>query len=213
MDQNIKAVLDIQLKRTMENLEKNNMKAYFAKDHKALHDLVREIVTDGDKVGLGGSMTLFETGTLDYLRTMNVDLLDRYAEGNTMEDIQDLYRQAFYADVYFASSNAVTEEGELYNVDGNGNRVAAMVWGPKKVVLICGTNKIVKDEMEAVERNRRFAAPANAIRLNQKTPCATLGYCTDCNSPDRICSSYLMLKRQRVKDRIHVIFLEGNYGY
>ena len=124
-----------------------------------------------------------------------------------------MYKKTFMADAYFTSTNAITENGELYNVDGNGNRVAAMLYGPDKVIVICGVNKIVKDLNEAIERNKRVAAPINAKRLNKDTPCAKVGYCMDCKSKDRICNEYTVIKRQRNKDRIHVIFMNENLGY
>ncbi len=158
-------------------------------------------------------MTLFESGVIEYLRARNVKFLDRYAENLSKEDIEQIYRESFFADGYFASTNAITEEGEIYNVDGRGNRVAAMIYGPNKVILIVGTNKIVKNIDEAVERNRRISAPANVARLNMDTPCHETGYCTNCNSPSKICNIYTVIDKQFDKDRIHVIFMDGSYGY
>ena len=109
--------------------------------------------------------------------------------------------------------NIITEDGELYNVDGNGNRVAAMLYGPDKVIVICGINKIVKDVDEAIKRNKAISAPMNAKRLNKKTPCAKVGYCMNCNSPERICNEYTLIKKQRSSERMHVIFLNENLGY
>lgn len=213
MDKNAEFVIDKQVARVISNLEKNNMNGYYVKNKEELTTLVDKFINKGDIVGIGGSMTLFETGILDHLKTLDIDYLDRYKVGLVKEDIEALYKRCFYAQSYFTSTNAITEDGMIYNVDGNGNRVAAMIWGPDKVIIICGTNKIVKDENAAIERNRRVAAPANAKRLNMKTPCAEVGYCMDCNSADRICSDYVMIKKQRTPDRIHVIFVEGSYGY
>lgn len=158
-------------------------------------------------------MTLFETGVIDLLRSEKYNFSDRYAQGLSKDDIKDIYRKSFSADAYFTSSNAITENGELYNVDGTGNRVAAMIYGPDKVIVVVGINKIVKDVDEAIERNKRMAAPANATRLNRKTPCANLGYCTDCNSPDRICNDYVLIRRQGIKGRINVIIVNKEFGY
>ena len=201
------------LQKVMENLRKNNIKVDYVKNEEELKELLNLIIKDKSLVALGGSMTLFETGVIEYLRNRDIEFLDRYRENLTKDDINEMYRRAFYSDYYFTSSNAITENGELYNVDGNGNRVSAMIWGPKKVVVIAGINKIVKDEKAAVERNRKIAAPKNAKRLKLDTPCAKLGYCVDCNHKDRICASYVMLRKQRVKDRIHVILVEGEWGY
>lgn len=213
MDQHARWVHEKRITRVLDALKKNNMNGYFVKDMGELHKLLSTLIEDGQTVSFGGSMTLFETNTLDYLRNREISLLDRYAEGLTGDDIKQLYRDSFSADAYITSTNAITEDGALYNVDGNGNRVAAMVWGPDRVIVISGTNKVVKDEQEAIRRNREVAAPANTRRLDRKTPCAELGYCTDCSSPDRICSAYVTIRKQVRPDRMHVILVDGNYGY
>jgi len=213
MNENVKWVIDKKVERTMESLQKNNMGAYYVKGQDELHSLLAELMNSGETVSFGGAMTLFETDTLDWLRNQDYNLLDRHVEGLTPADIKQLYRNAFSADTYLTSTNAITEDGQLYNVDGRGNRVAAMVYGPDQVIVITGTNKIVKNHDEAIERNRRIAAPANSKRLNRKTPCATLGYCTDCNTPDRICHAFVTIQGQFEKDRIKVIFVDGEYGY
>lgn len=213
MDNNLKWVNECRINRTIEALKKNNMNGYLAKDKEEIIDIIESIISKGDVVSCGGSMSLFEAGVIEYLRNGKYEFLDRYKEGLSGEDIGKIYRDSFFADAYFTSSNAITEEGELYNVDGNGNRVAAMLFGPKKVIVVVGVNKIVKDIDEAIKRNREIAAPANAKRLNRATPCAKLGYCMDCNSNDRICNEYTIIKRQGNKDRIHVIFLNEEFGY
>lgn len=213
MDHNAKWVINKKLERTMKALEANNFGAYYVQDREGLTYLLDDFIKDGEKVTFGGSQTLYETGTVDYLHKRNIHLLDRDKKGLTQEEINSIYREAFHADTYLASSNAVTEEGEIYNVDGNGNRVAAMIWGPKQVILLCGTNKIVKNTGEAIERNERTAGPANARRLHKKTPCAESGICSDCSSPERICRSYVTIKKQKESERIKIIFIEGNYGY
>ncbi|GKT33707.1 Uncharacterised conserved protein UCP020269 like protein, partial [Aduncisulcus paluster] len=180
------------------------MGAYYVKNEDELHDLLKTLIPEGQTVSFGGTMTLFETNTMDWLRAQNYNLLDRYAEGLTPADIKQLYRNAFSADTYITSTNAVTEDGQLYNVDGRGNRVAAMIYGPDQVVVVTGTNKIVRDHDEAIQRNRRVAAPANVKRLSRKTPCHTLGYCTDCDSPDRVCNAFVTISKQAEKDRIKV---------
>lgn len=213
MDKNVIWSNELKINRTIESLKKNNMNGYYAKSREELIDIIEGIVKSGSKVSCGGSMTLFETGVIDHLRCGRYEFLDRYKEGLTKEDVVEIYKKAFFADAYFVSSNAVTENGELYNVDGNGNRVAAMLYGPDKVIVICGVNKIVKDVDEAIKRNRECAAPINAKRLNKKTPCTKVGYCMDCNSPERICNEYTLIKRQNNPERIHVIFLNENIGY
>ncbi|MEW8955338.1 lactate utilization protein [Clostridium sp.] len=213
MDKNLEFVTSQRVKRTMEALEKNNMEAHLVNNKVELIDKIKDICKEGEVVSVGGSMTLFETGVIDFLRSGKYEFLDRYKEGLTPEEIKDVFRKSFFADSYFTSSNAITENGWLYNVDGNGNRVAAMLYGPDKVIVIVGVNKIVKDLDKAIERNKEISAPANCLRLNRSTPCSKVGYCLDCNSKDRICNEYTLIKRQREKGRITVIFLKENFGY
>lgn len=213
MDNNVAWVYEKKLERTMKALEKNNMRAYLVNSKEELIETIENIVSEGALVSCGGSMTLFETGVIDYLRSGKYNFLDRYDKNLTPSDLKEMYRKTFAADAYFTSTNAVTENGELYNVDGNGNRVAAMLYGPDKVIVIAGTNKIVRNINEAVDRNKYVSAPANTKRLGYKTPCKITGECADCSSPERICCEYTVIKRQRTSDRIHVIFLNENLGY
>lgn len=213
MDKNVKWVNDKKIERTINALEKNNMHGYLVSSKDELLSKISELVEYDSIVACGGSQTLFQTGVIDYLRSGKYDFLDRYVDGLTPKDIKDIYRKSFCSDAYFTSTNAITENGELYNVDGNGNRVAAMLYGPDKVIVVCGVNKIVKDVNEAIRRNESIAAPANAKRLDTKTPCKSTGYCMDCNSSDRICCEYTLIKKQRSKNRIHVIILNEKFGY
>lgn len=210
---NVKWYNEQKILRTIKSLENNNMNGYFVKDHNELINKIKELVPAGSKVAFGGSMTLFETKVMDFLKSQDYNLLDRNKPGLTQEEVKKIYKEAFLSDVYFTSSNAVTEDGELYNVDGNGNRVAAMIYGPEKVIVICGVNKIVTNVEEAINRNRQVSAPINAKRLNKETPCAKVGYCMECSSKDRICNSYTLIRKQMNKDRIHVIFLDDSLGY
>lgn len=213
MDKNLLWHLEKKVGKTIEALKKNNMDAYFVKDESELKEKLKELLKEKSTVSVGGSMTLFQTGIIDFLRNGDYKFLDRYDEHLTPADIKKLYKDTFYADTYICSTNALTEGGELYNIDGNGNRVAAMIFGPDQVIVITGMNKIVKDLKEAEDRVKRLAAPINAKRLNKNTPCAKVGYCTDCNTDDRICSDYVVLKRQKIKGRIKVIIVGKELGY
>ncbi|MBF8984766.1 lactate utilization protein [Lutibacter sp. B2] len=213
MDKNLEWVIEKRIERTIKNLEKNNMEGYYVKDEKEVVEKVKEFINEGDTVAVGGSMTLFETGVIDLLRDGKYNFLDRYKQGLTQDDIKEIYRKSFFADAYCASSNAITENGELYNVDGTGNRVAAMIYGPENVILVIGYNKIVKDIEDAIRRNREIAAPANAKRLDRKTPCKDLGYCVDCNSEARICNEYVIIRKQAIKGRIKIIIVGKELGY
>lgn len=213
MDNNISWVYERKIQRTIKALKENNMNGYLVKDREELIDKIDELVNEGALVSCGGSMTLAESGVKDYLRSGRYNFLDRDKEGLTPDEVKKIYIESFLADAYFTSTNAITEEGELYNVDGNGNRVAAMLYGPEKVIVIAGINKIVKDLEEAIKRNRAVAAPANAKRLNKKTPCAEIGHCMDCKSKEKICREYTVIRSQGNSNRIHVIFMNENLGY
>lgn len=213
MDNNVRWLNEQRILRAIDALGKNNMNGYLVKDKNELIEKIEEIVSEGSKVACGGSMTLFEIGLIDYFRSGRYEFLDRYKEGLSAEEVVDIYKGAFTSDAYFTSTNAVTLDGELYNVDGNGNRVAAMLYGPEKVIVICGANKIVEDLDEAINRVRQIAAPANAKRLNKDTPCGKIGTCMDCSSNERICNEYTLIRKQGRKDRIHVIFLNEEIGY
>lgn len=213
MDNNVKWVKEQKIERTIKALNDNNMNGYLVNTKEELIEKIKELVEENSVVSCGSSMTLFETGVIEHLRSSRYKFLDRYEERLTKEEINKIFRESFLADAYFASSNAVTEDGKLYNVDGNGNRVAAMLFGPSKVILVVGENKIVKNIDEAIKRNREISAPANAKRLNKSTPCAKVGYCMDCKSKDKICREYTVIESQNNKDRIHIIFLRDQIGY
>ena len=202
------------IQTTMENLRRNNMTAVYVENKEELKKILAGYINQGDTVTFGGSMTLKETGTYDYLKGLGengkIEFLDRDLEG---ADVQCIFRRAFCSDVYVTSTNALTKNGWLYNVDGNGNRVAAMIFGPKSVLVIVGVNKIVESKEEAEERVKKIAAPKNAQLLHMNTPCAKTGVCMECMSEDRICCSYTFLGKQRVKDRIKVIIIGEEYGY
>lgn len=205
--------MEDRIKRTMAALERNNIKPYYAETREQLLDIVRELVKNDRLITAGGSVTLEESGVKQLLMTEYKGIyLDR-SEGTTPEEVDDILHKAFVSDSFFASSNAVTEEGELYNVDGRGNRVSAMIFGPRQVVLVVGVNKIVKDMDEAVCRVEKIAAPLNTKRLHSQTPCEVTGECSHCRSSGRICCSYVRMGQQRVPDRIKVIILNENIGY
>lgn len=213
MDQNVKFVVDARIKRTMESLEKNNISAYRVENEEEALKKIGELIPEGSTIGIGGSMTLFEIGAIDFIRKANYKVLDRYKDGLTPAEMKEIFRQGFFADAFLTSSNAVTENGELYNVDGNGNRVAAMLFGPDRVIVVVGINKLVKDIEEAVIRVEETAAPANNKRLNKTNPCTKTGHCMDCSSEGRICNEYTVIRRQGAKGRLHVIIVNKELGY
>jgi len=213
MDKNVLWYMEKQVERTLDNLKKHNMIGYFVQDEKELKTLLDQLIEDNSVIGVGDSMTLFETGTIEYFRERNLMFLDKYRKGITKEEKKNIYIKNFAADTFVCSTNALTQEGELYNIDGNGSRVAPMIYGPKQVIIIAGINKIVKNITEAEARVRNYAAPLDAKRLGKKTPCTELGYCIDCKSPERICNDFTIIRGQFDKERIKVIIVGKQLGY
>lgn len=218
MNTEIKSLLE----KTAAALEKNNMKAFIAENRQEALEIAKSLLKDGDTVASGGSVSLKETGISDLLASGSYNYLDR--TGLSGEELKKCYRAAFSADVYFSSSNAITENGELYNVDGNANRISAITFGPDSVVIVAGYNKIVPDIDAAVKRVKECAAPPNGVRLGLDTYCSKEGHCCNmtcidgdfadgCKSSGRMCCSFLVTSHQRAKDRIKVILVGEKLGY
>jgi len=164
-------------------------------------------------LSFGGSMTLGSTGILDKLADINgLDVISPNTPGISIEEKLELRRQGLLVDLYLTGTNAVTEDGALVNLDMIGNRVGALTFGPKKVVVFVGRNKIVPDLETAMWRIKDFAAPANAMRLDCKTPCVKTSECADCNSPGRICNSWTITEKSFPKGRINVIIINEDLG-
>jgi L-lactate utilization protein LutB len=198
--------------KMIKNLNRRNMEAFYCPTAEEAVKKVSELIADGSSVTWGGSMTVRDLGIPDMLRRRGtLEVLDRdLVEG---EAVQDIYLRAFTADVYLTSANAISEDGVIVNVDGNGNRVAAITWGPKKVIFIIGMNKVAQTVEAAFSRARGTASPINAKRFDIKTPCQVDGMCHNCNSPESICSYVHFLRNSRNKGR-HVVVLVGeNLGY
>lgn len=213
MEKNLETLLRIKEIQLIKAFEANNMTCMFVKDQEELRHYLKGILTSQKKVAVGGSVTLNQLGVIDLMRESDVDFIDRYEEGLSRDEMLERFREGFFADLFVTSTNALTMDGCLYNIDGTGNRVAAMIFGPKEVIVIAGLNKICQDEQEAIAHIRGCSAPANAMRLNKKTPCVKTGHCMDCHSPERICSSYVKLGYQGQVNRIKVIIVEENLGY
>lgn len=212
MDINVLESLKKRADKVIAALEKNNMKGYLVNTADEAKEIIKELIKDDKMILSGGSMTLRDTGIQKWL---NEEYKGIYLDRDSVpaEEVGSLMRKAFIADTYLTSTNAVTEFGELYNVDGNGNRVAAMIFGPKQVIVVAGLNKIVTDLHAAVDRLETIASPANCVRLNKNTPCAVTGRCGHCNCADRICNDYVIMAHQRDKDRIKVILIADELGY
>lgn len=210
-----------QLEPIAAALEKNNIRAYCVESKEQVVSIVSSLLQEGQTVAVGGSQSLKESGVMDLLRGGKYAFIDRDKPGLTPEERSECMRQSLSAKAFLCSSNAVTKNGELYNVDGKGNRVAALCFGPEKVILVVGCNKIVEDLPAAVKRVKTIAAPLNTRRLNCQTPCAKTGHCLypdgtmakGCTSPQRICVTGVISAFQREKDRIHVILVGESLGY
>jgi len=169
-------------------------------------------ITKGDRIGHGGSDTLRQLGVLDRLRNEGYALLDRYVFGPSYDEQLQIRRENLCADVFVASSNAVSIGGALVNIDGDGNRVAALTFGPGRVYLFVGRNKLCDDLDAAIHRARNVAAVRLAAALGKKTPCVRDGTCRDCASPDRICSTLSIIERCRPEGRIHLLLIDEDLG-
>ncbi len=217
MDKNKNIALLKQLERVKEKLEKNNMTAYIAQTKEDAVKIAESILKEGAVVASGGSVTLAECKMTDVLKSGKYNYLDR----DTASDLKAFFRQSFCADFYLSSANAITEDGVIYNVDGNSNRVACICHGPDKVILIVGRNKIVRNLEAAEKRVKICSAPANCQRLSCKTPCYETGVCVGvngqmsdgCKGEGRICCNYVVTAYQRNKERMHIILVNEELGY
>lgn len=209
----LKKTYETQANTVIKALEKRNMKGYYCPDCASAVKLAGELVPAGSTVAFGGSVSLTESGVMDMLKSRDdIRLIDR-SKANSPEEIKQMYRESFSSDVYFMSTNAITADGELVNIDGNGNRVAALIYGPDKVVMIVGMNKLVSTVEDAINRVSDIAAPANGVRLNKQTPCALTGFCHECFSPSCMCSHTVVTRRCGTPDRIHIILIGETVGY
>ncbi len=202
-----------QIERTRKALERNGFDSLFVPDTKSALNAILDMIPDGASVGIGGSMTLNQIGFFEKIKGRGVNLINPFAKGITPEERGQLTRVIFSCDYFLCSTNAITEEGQLYNVDAIGNRVAAMFFGPEKTIVVCGINKIVKDMEEARRRVWNLAAPMNAKRLGRKTPCAETGICSNCNSPERICNISVEILKKPSRSDILVLLIGEPLGF
>lgn len=201
------------IKNTFEHLNAHNMAAYYVKTQEALICLLQTFLKPGELIGCGDSVTLEETGVFDFIRKGAYVFLDKHKKGLTPDQKREIYLKNFRANTFLSGVNAISQDGSLYFIDGNGSRIAPIIYGPEQVILVAGTNKITADPEEAKYRVRQIAAPMDAKRLGKRTPCIAAGKCVDCKSPDRICNDFLCISRQFIKNRIKVVLLEGTFGY
>ena len=195
--------------KVIKGLESRNMSGYYAPDREAALKKALELIPEGSSVTMGGGVSVAEIGLVKALKEGNYNFIDR----NEYEDKRAAMLLAYDADVFLASANAITEDGVMVNIDGNANRVSAMAFGPKKLVLIVGMNKVCDDVDGAMKRARAVAATTNAQRFGLSTPCAKTGACMNCKSPDTICCQFLITRFSRHAGRVHVILVNDNLGY
>jgi L-lactate utilization protein LutB len=193
-------------------LKARHFDAYYCSTKQAALAQVMDLIPKTDTVAWGGSATMEALGVIQAVRQDGYRTIDR-DKAQTKEERIELMRQALLCDTYLCGTNAITEDGELVNIDGNGNRVAAMTFGPKSVIVACGMNKAVKTVMDAAERARNYAAPVNAQRFDIQTPCRTTGACADCKSPESICTYIVRTRLCRPAGRIKVVLIGETLGF
>ena len=205
--------IEARAKKTIEKLQAHEFKAIFVKTKEEAANEILKRVAPGQKIGAAGSVTIRELGVLDHLERMEVSLWDHWKPGLSEEAVLEYRKLQMSSDLFLGSVGAVTMEGELVNIDGIGNRVNSINFGPGKVILVAGYNKIVADVQEAMKRIKNVAAPLNARRLNIDVPCAKIGKCIDCNSPERICRIVVIQERKPSMTDIMIILVGEELGF
>lgn len=212
MRSELEFVIEKRMERTAEALRRNHMNAVCAGSCREAAQVVASLIAEGSTVAAGRSATLEECGILDMLKSGKYNFIDRHS-AVTPEEKRRALMETAAADFFLASANAITENGEIYQVDGHASRIGPIAYGPEHVILVAGCNKIVPDLEAAKLRVQQIAAPANAKRMESSTPCAVTGVCQNCRSPQRICCSTLILGPQRIHGRIHVVLVKEILGY
>ena len=199
--------------KMIKNLRRRNMEAFYCPTAQDAVAQVQALIADGSSVTWVGSMTIRDMGLPQALRERGtLEVLDRDLVEDAQEK-QQMYLKAFSADVYLSSANAISEDGVIVNIDGNGNRVAAITWGPRMVIFVIGLNKVAATVQDAISRARSTASPINAQRFDISTPCHNDGVCHNCNSPESICSYIHLLRNSRNGNRHKVVLVGENLGY
>lgn len=196
----------------IRHLKQRHYDAYYCHDTKELLEQVMSLIPEGSSISWGGSDSIRSTGVTTMLKNGNYKVFDRDEAKDDNEKLS-IYRKAFECDYYLASANAISEDGVIVNIDGNGNRVAAITWGPKHVIFVIGINKVCQDVDAAIKRARSVAAPINMARFNLNTPCSQDGTCHDCKSPDSICNYASIQRMSHPAGRHIVILVEEDLGY
>lgn len=199
-------------KHLVENLNKLHFEAYYCPTAAEALEKALSLIPEKSSVSWGGSMTIRDMGLTQALHERDYTVIDRDL-GKTPEEVAELHRKGLLADYFLTSTNAISEDGVLVNIDGTGNRLAAICFGPKNVIVICGMNKVAKDVDAAIKRARSYAAPINSMRFMGKTPCAITGKCHNCTSTECICNQILITRVCRPAQRIKVILVGEDMGF
>lgn len=205
-------MLDSSIQRLISNLRRRNIDAYYFESIEQARDKVLEMIPADNTVGIGNSQTLINMNISKILSERGNIIFDK-TMATTKEEIKEQKKKALLADWYITGTNAISAEGHLVNIDNSGNRVAAMIYGPEKVIVVVGTNKLVNTLDEAVNRVRNIAAPANAKRAGLNPPCVKLGKCVDCQSPERACYNLVVIEGQAVRGRMAVFIINESLGF
>ena len=211
MENPVQKLYELRGPKVVEALKKRHFEAYYCSDEQAALNKIIEIIPQNNSVSWGGCMTMEQLGLKELLTKKGYKLIDRET-AKTPQEREDVMHQALNADSFIMSSNAITEDGQLFNIDGKGNRVAALCYGPKNVIIIAGMNKVVKDIDAAYSRVRNFAAPANAQRFDIETPCKINGECGNCISPTGICAQMVTTRFCKPEGRIKVVLIGKDLG-
>jgi len=196
----------------IKNLQKRNMEGYYFEDSASCVKAITDMMEEGAVISWGGSMSVNECGLMDAIQGGKYTLIDRMT-AKSPEEAREIFAKTVLADYYLMSTNAITLDGELINIDGNGNRVACLIHGPKNVIIVAGMNKVVSNIEAGYLRVKDIASPANTKRLNRNTPCFHTGRCGDCLSPDCICSHTVITRRTTQPGRIKVFLVGEELGY
>jgi hypothetical protein len=207
----------LRLEQLKAALEKNNFEAHVVADAGAAKTLCLDRLIPAAapaSISWGGSMTFTDSGLYKAIKSHSgLDIIDPFDKNASTAETYERRRQALLADLFITGTNAVTERGHLVNLDMIGNRVAALTFGPRFVIVLVGRNKVVPDLMAAMDRVKGYAAPVNVMRLDKKTPCATTGYCQDCKAPDRICNYWTITEKSFPPQRIKVVLINQDLGF
>ena len=213
----IDAYWKLRLEAVKERLESNNFEAHVAENSDEATAIVVGIIdaSSGRSISWGGSKSFVDTGLYGILKDReDLEVLDTYDKGSfSPEEVMERRRQSLLSDIYITGTNALIEDGYLVNLDMIGNRIAAITFGPKEVVILVGRNKVAADLESAMERVKAYAAPVNAMRLGMKTPCAQTGVCQDCKSPQRICNTWTITEKSFPKGRVKVVLINEDLGF